>query len=610
MAEINEYKCPACGGALEFDSNVQKLKCPYCDTEFEVDALKEYAEDVNADEDDDITWEAAGETQWTEGEKEGLRIFVCKSCGGEILGDENTGATSCPYCGNSVLVTEAFAGTLRPDYVIPFKLDKKAAKKAYLKHIQGKPLLPKVFKEENHIEEIRGIYVPFWLFDADAQANVRYRGTKVRMWSDSDYNYTKTSFFSIRREGKIGFENVPADGSSKMADDLMESIEPFDFKDAVDFQTAYLAGYLADKYDVDASQCEQRANDRIRESTKRVFRDTVKGYATVIPEHTNISVSQGKLKYALYPVWMLNTVWKGKKFTFAMNGQTGKMIGDLPVDNKIYWKWFGGITAAAAAITFGIVSAVTALGAEIPEERQLPRLVDDADILTSEEEWKLEEKLNEISEKYQCDVAVVTTEDTDGRSVVEYADDFYDYNGYGMGEGDDGILLLLDMDDREWAISTYGYGSTAFTDKGQKYISDKFLPYLKEGDYAEAFMVYADLCGDFLEQAETGEAFDSGNMPKEPISLLWIPGSLLIGMIFAFVITGFMRLQMKSVRKQTQAFAYIKPDSLKITKSRDSYLYSQTSRTPKPKDNGSSGGGSSMHTSSSGRSHGGSSGTF
>lgn len=301
---------------------------------------------------------------------------------------------------------------------------------------------------------------------------------------------------------------------------------------------------------------------------------------------------------------------EGKKYTFAMNGQTGKMTGDLPVDNKAYWKWFAGITAGVAAVTFGIVSAVNVFAAAIPDTRQLPRLVDEAGLLTSGEAWSLEERLDAVSEKYRCDVAVVTTEETYGKNATEYADDFYDYNGYGFGEEDDGILLLLDMGDREWALTTYGYGITAFTDAGQAYMSEQFLPYLKEGDYAQAFETYVKLCGEFLEQAKTGEAFDKGNLPKEPLSLIWIPLSILIGAVFAFIATGYMRLQMKSVRNQKNAFAYIKDGSMRLTRSNEIYLYSNMTRTPKPKDTDSGGGGSSVHTSSSGRSHGGSSGSF
>lgn len=351
MAVTEQYKCPNCGGTVIFDSQTQKMKCEYCLTEFDVEALKFHDENLrNMAQQDNMEWEETAGTEWQDGETDGLRTYICKSCGAQIVGDENMAATSCPYCNNPVVIMGQFAGSLKPDYIIPFKLDKNAAKEALKKHYQGKRLLPKVFKDENHIDEIKGIYVPFWLFDADADADIQYRATRVRHWSDSRYNYTETKYYSVNRGGSVGFQRVPVDGSSKMPDDLMESIEPFDFSGAVDFQTAYLSGYLADKYDVDADQSQQRANQRIKTSTEQAFASTVNGYTSVKTESSNISLKNSKAKYALYPVWILNTTWKDKKYIFAMNGQTGKMVGDLPVDNAAYLKWLFGITGVVAAV--------------------------------------------------------------------------------------------------------------------------------------------------------------------------------------------------------------------------------------------------------------------
>lgn len=352
MAVLQEYKCPCCGGAIAFDSTVQKMKCPYCDTEFEMEALAGYDSELKNTGEDDMKWETSAGAEWQEGETDGLRSFVCKSCGGEIVGDANTAATSCPFCGNPVVMMGQFSGALKPDYVIPFKLDKKAAKEALNRHYSGKRLLPKVFRDQNHIDEIKGVYVPFWLFDADAEADILYRATRVRAWSDSSYNYTETSFYSVSRSGSISFEKVPVDGSTNMPDALMESIEPYDFSEAVDFQTAYLAGYLADKYDVDAKQSVEHANERIRQSTADAFADTVEGYTSVSPESTSIRLQNGKAKYALLPVWILNTTWNGQKYTFAMNGQTGKLIGDLPLDKGAYRKWLFGLTGIVGAAAF------------------------------------------------------------------------------------------------------------------------------------------------------------------------------------------------------------------------------------------------------------------
>lgn len=352
MAVLQEYKCPCCGGAIAFDSTVQKMKCPYCDTEFEMEALAGYDSELKNTGEDDMKWETSAGAEWQEGETDGLRSFVCKSCGGEIVGDANTAATSCPFCGNPVVMMGQFSGALKPDYVIPFKLDKKAAKEALNRHYSGKRLLPKVFRDQNHIDEIKGVYVPFWLFDADAEADILYRATRVRAWSDSSYNYTETSFYSVSRSGSISFEKVPVDGSTNMPDALMESIEPYDFSEAVDFQTAYLAGYLAAKYDVDAEQSVEHANERIRQSTADAFADTVEGYTSVSPESTSIRLQNGKAKYALLPVWILNTTWNGQKYTFAMNGQTGKLIGDLPLDKGAYRKWLFGLTGIVGAAAF------------------------------------------------------------------------------------------------------------------------------------------------------------------------------------------------------------------------------------------------------------------
>ena len=350
MSTLQEYKCPCCGGAVEFDSSIQKMKCPYCETEFDIGALDTYEEEKNNLPEDDMTWETQAGGEWQEGETDGMRVYVCQSCGGEIIGDETLGATTCPYCGNHVVMKGQFSGQLKPDYVIPFKVDKKAAKEQLKKHMEGKPLLPKMFKSENHLDEIKGIYVPFWLFDAKAEGEVHYKATKTRAWSDKKYDYLETQFYAVTRGGNVCFERVPVDGASKIPDDLMESIEPFDFNEAVPFTSEY----LADKYDVDAEASIERANERIKKSTEEVFASSVdRAYSTLIPENSSIRLSNGKAKYALYPVWLLNSTWKGKKYTFAMNGQTGKFVGDLPIDKGAYWRW-----RAIWSIGFAVLSYV------------------------------------------------------------------------------------------------------------------------------------------------------------------------------------------------------------------------------------------------------------
>ncbi len=329
------------------------MKCPYCDTEFEMETLAAYDESLSKDGSDQMDWESVPTDTFTTEEARGMRTYSCTSCGGQVLGDASTGAASCPYCSNPVVMTEQFAGDLRPNFIIPFKLDKKAAKEGLVRHLSKKRFLPKVFLTENRLEEIRGVYVPFWLFDSEAEANLRFRGTRVRHWQDSHYTYTKTSYYSVVRGGEIAFEGVPVDGSEKMPNDLMESLEPYDMSDAVDFQTAYMAGYLADKYDVSAEDSVERANQRIKTTVETAFARTAIGYTSLVPEQNHVHLKNSRVRYGLYPVWILNSIYKDEKYTFAMNGQTGKFVGNLPVDKGIFWKYVAIGTLIASVLIYG-----------------------------------------------------------------------------------------------------------------------------------------------------------------------------------------------------------------------------------------------------------------
>lgn len=267
--QVTNYKCPACTGPLRFDSATGKLQCDFCGSSYEVAEIEKlYAEKDaqaagafrQAEEQAaaDGEWTSASGSDWG-ADAEKLRVYSCPSCGAELICDETTSATSCPYCGNNTIVPGQFSGALKPDYVLPFKLDKAAAVAALKKHYGGKKLLPKAFSNENHIEEVKGVYVPFWLYDGSAEVDVRCHGTKVSGYSTARENVTVTNHYDVRRAGTVRFERVPVDASSKMPDDHMDAIEPFDYKELKPFSTAYLPGFLADKYDVSVQDCADRA---------------------------------------------------------------------------------------------------------------------------------------------------------------------------------------------------------------------------------------------------------------------------------------------------------------------------------------------------------------
>ena len=356
MSALLEQKCPCCGGAIEFNAGTQNMKCPYCDAEFDVAAMEQAADASANIGQDNFAWQTEA-SQWQSDEISGMGVYTCKSCGGEIVADATTGATTCPYCDNPVVMTSQFAGGLKPNLIIPFKYDKKQAKEALNKYIASKKMVPKIFKDQNHIDEIKGVYVPHWLFTGTAVATADFTAERVRRWSDSDNNYTETSYFNCYRSGNMNFANIPVDGSSKMDDTLMESIEPFNIGEAKPFSTAYMAGYLADKYDVDLDSSIPRANERVKNSVVSALEKNVMsaGYSVVIPQNSQIEIANGSYAYALYPVWILNTSWNGEKFTFAMNGQTGKFVGNIPTDKKAVTKASLLLGAGIGAVIYGLM---------------------------------------------------------------------------------------------------------------------------------------------------------------------------------------------------------------------------------------------------------------
>ena len=349
-----ELECPCCGGTLQFDSHSQDIVCPYCDSHFSVDDLKAYTDDLATDKEEDTSWDESTVQAYTNQEMKGMKIYSCQSCGGEIIVEETTTSTSCPYCGNNLLVSKQLSGDLKPNLVIPFKNDKENVLTSLKSFFKKKPLLPRTFSRDNVVEEVKPLYVPFWLFDADVEGKVRFKGEITKRWSDANYNYKEVKFYSLVRGGDIAFDHVPVDGSQKMEDQLMESIEPYNFEDAVDFNAGYLAGYAADRYDVDKDVTFNRATERFRDGTIQAFRGDIRGYENVTVDDSNIQLSNTKTTYALYPVWILNTKWKDKNYRFAVNGQTSKVAGDLPISALKFMMFWGIFFLAITGVVFGI----------------------------------------------------------------------------------------------------------------------------------------------------------------------------------------------------------------------------------------------------------------
>lgn len=356
MSSIQDYKCLCCGAPLVFDPDTQNLSCESCGNSFSLETMEQIDEaGQQSSQASKYDWDSYEARTYEDTGDVDLADYNCPSCGAEITGDDTLGSTVCPYCGNATIVKGQFEGTLQPDYIIPFSVNKKAAIAAFEKEAKNAPFIPDEFQERKKIDEMAGVYVPFWMFDCDCDATVTYNAQKTTAWSDANYNYTKTDYYKLFRSGKVGFGNIPVDGSKKADNAYMEALEPYDHTAAVNFGGAYLSGYLADKYDVTAEESVERANERVKNSTIKAFTDTTGNYIGVIPENTRVSFSNGKIRYALLPVWMLNIKYMDKMYHFAINGQTGKVVGEYPVDESKKKRYF--VKTAAIGYAIAIVIA-------------------------------------------------------------------------------------------------------------------------------------------------------------------------------------------------------------------------------------------------------------
>ena len=357
QSDILEFKCPCCDAPLIFAGESQQMKCEYCDNAFDLETVRSYAESKQPDTTPEVNWEDTAQQQWNADEEALLRSFVCDACGGELITNDHTAATFCPFCGNPTILPGRLSGSVKPDGVIPFKTTREDAKAAFLKLCSSKKLLPKFFTQEQQVEKITGMYVPFWLYDCSADYTGSYQATRIHTWSDSRYTYTKTDHYLLNRRAQAAYTGIPMDGSSKLEDIFMESIEPYDYSAVTDFETAYLSGFFADKYDVESKSGEDRIRQRVEESMNDRLQSSLLGYHSVIPTSRQLKIDHSKARYVLLPVWMLNTKYRGKTYTFAMNGQTGKMSGSFPVCSKKSAAWFFGTWAAATAV-ISVIQAI------------------------------------------------------------------------------------------------------------------------------------------------------------------------------------------------------------------------------------------------------------
>lgn len=341
--EAIDHKCPACSASLPYNPKSGKWKCEYCANEFTIEDLEKYEKP---------------EESYTSKRKMDVDEYSCPNCGAKIIAEENTTATFCVYCGSTSIIKNRLTGVLEPDYIIPFETTKEDAIEAFKRCQKGKLFAPRDFGSKENIEKIRGVYIPFWLYDCELNGSIECKGTRVTSWTSGNYIYKKTDKYNVVRGGTASFEKVPVDGSTKFDDDTMDSLEPFLYSGLVEFSHSYLSGFLAEKYDVKDNEAYNRAKLRVKNTFIDGLKRDASKYDSLLVEHENIDIDSTKIKYVLIPVWMLNIKYKDKMHLLAMNGQTKKMVGNIPVSIPKAIMWALGVLGGSSVI----ITLITLMG--------------------------------------------------------------------------------------------------------------------------------------------------------------------------------------------------------------------------------------------------------
>ncbi|MBQ9912554.1 MAG: hypothetical protein IJM49_05950 [Firmicutes bacterium] len=346
MGLVTEYKCPGCGAPLAFDAASGQVTCEHCGNTYSVaQIVSSQKPETTAEEFDWGNYKAGLSTEVLDN----TVVYQCQSCGAILETDSTTAATSCPYCDNNIVINDRVSAGYKPNAVVPFEIDKRQLKEIVHNFYRGRKLLPRNFFNDSYIDRILGVYIPFWLFDCTVEGEVDFRGETVSRTESSRETIITTRDYLLQRSGSMGFTNVPVDGSTKMDDDVMDSIEPYDFSKMVPFNGAYLAGYMADRFDSDPDKELPRVNSRVINSTMAGMESTVSEFSSVSEYSNTLRLRDPRVKYVLLPAYIINCEYRGQKYQYVINGQTGKIVGDLPSSSAVARGYFFKAFAIAVA---------------------------------------------------------------------------------------------------------------------------------------------------------------------------------------------------------------------------------------------------------------------
>lgn len=582
---VIEYKCSSCGSGMAFDGETGTLSCVSCGKKDNIEHIPDPLKQQVFTEDE-------------------VKEYRCGSCGAVLLTEAETSATTCSFCGSAVVLGDRVSGELAPAMVIPFAITKEQAVQAFRKWCRNGLLTPSGFMTANRIKDMTGVYVPFWLYDLDNRVEARGHATRVRSYTKGDYRYTETQHFEIYRKVQLNYKKVPIDASEKMNDELMDRLEPFPYEQLKSFKTPYLAGYIAEKYSHTDEELYPRVQEKIRSFIDSYLSSAVTGYTTVNFTDKQVDTTRRQSDYVLLPVWMVNYDYNKKVYTFAMNGQTGKVVGKPPhqqgenrrvVRGRLMRVFPGAESdrlvdgrrivvrkrlALFVLLSFAALIALSSPLAAAAVEK--PLLFDEAGLLSREEADEWEALAREYGAERETDFIVYTSLNDNNLDVEQLTAQFYDDRapGYDKPHGN-AVILTLDMRNREVYMAGFGKAEQYLDYDRLENIQDAIADDLANGNFKEAFE-------DYLMEAHRLMGYQPGMNPDNLLFSTWF--QLAVSLVIGGIVVGIMLFR-SGGRVTVNARTYNDPATSGMLDQQDRYIRTTTTKQKIQKNNGGGGGG-------------------
>ncbi|MBQ8040577.1 MAG: hypothetical protein IJ274_12060 [Lachnospiraceae bacterium] len=316
------FKCKNCGGNSVYHPDKKAMWCPHCES---------------LDSQERVDTE---------------NMEICTNCGATLDSvTEYTSALKCSHCGSYIILKDRVEGENRPELILPFAISKEKAVEILKKEFGSRLLTPDSFLSHATLECLEGSYIPFWLYDYMSRVDYEGKATKVRTFRSGQYEVTETSHYRVTRKLDIQFDKIPVDASKRMANDIMDLMEPYEYQALLNFEEKYMSGFQGEIVNFSDAEEEERAKQKARNDSESLLNETILGYTTSVPLHKDIRIERQKARFALMPVWVYRYNFRGKDYVYHVNGQTGKVIGKTPTDKRKAW-WYSAAVAFMAGMTW------------------------------------------------------------------------------------------------------------------------------------------------------------------------------------------------------------------------------------------------------------------